>query len=136
MIILTGREVFRLNIDRKQLMTKKSEKADPRPYYRAQYGGIGFTVGQEFMDAFTKGDVAEVTLNDGEREVADPLNPNATKKVKSIAFGSFANKAQITEAVKFEKELKEIEEPALAGLKLDDAQVTKLQKLLLAGNPE
>lgn len=133
MKLLTGREVYRLSIDQTPQQTKASEKSPSRTYYRAKYDGIGFTVDQHFMDAFTKGSVAEITLSEGTREINDPLNVGQKKTINSLAFGSYATKEQILNAAKFDKELAVIDNPTLDNIVLNDEQFNKLQLALKAG---
>ena len=133
MKVLSGREVYQLSIDHAVQHTKESAKSPSRPYYRAKYDGIGFTVDQTFLDAFNAGNVVEITLSEGERSVSDPVNPGTTKTIKSIAFNSFATKAQILNVVKFEKELAVIESPAIGNVEVTDELLAKLQKALTNG---
>lgn len=128
--ILGPKEVYRLAVDRRMLNTKASEKAPSRPYYRAQYAGITFTVDQAFMDAFEKGTIAEIVLNQNTVQVDDALNPGATKPVERISFGSFATRDQLKGAATFVKEMEQIENPQLNAISLDDDQLQRLQLML------
>lgn len=137
MEVLTGREVLRLAVDRTMLhtrvgKTKSGADVASRPYYRAQYKGITFTVGQEFIDALDKGQVAEISLNTGEREIDDALNPGVKVKIPSLSFGNYITKAAYLGAVGFESELKAIEHPELNKIVINDDQLAQLQALLVA----
>lgn len=134
-IILTGKQVFHMAIDRTLLMTKEGKSKTgvavaPRPYYRASYGGITFTVGQAFLDALDKGEVAEIVLHKGTRQIDDPMIPGAKVSVDSIAFGNFVPKATYLGAAEFESKLREIEQPQTNLPKLNAAELTALQSVL------
>lgn len=133
MKVLTGKEVYRLAVDHSRQMTKPKagSTAIAEPYYRASYEGITFTVKQAFYDAFVKGEIAEIVLNEGKRFAADPLNPDAPKKeIASIAFGSFATRAQLKGAASFVKELELIESGELRSVEVTDDLIAQLQKRL------
>lgn len=129
--VLSAKEVYRLGVDRTPQQTKATTKQPvTKTYFRAQYAGITFIVDQAFMDAFTAGTVAEVTLNLNTVQVEDSLNPGQTKSIERISFGSFATREQLLGAASFDAEIKSIEHPELNKVTLNDAQLTKLQALL------
>lgn len=130
MKVLLGKEVNRLSVDRNVQMTKASAKAESRPYYRARYDGIGFTVDQAFIDALNAGVIAEITLTEGIRKVADPLNVDKFIELPALALNSFATKDQVINMTKFERELEVIENPALGNIEVSDELLAKLQLAL------
>lgn len=129
--VLSAKEVYRLGVDRTPQQTKTTIKQPvSKTYFRAQYAGITFIVDQAFMDAFTAGQVAEVTLNINTVHIEDALNPGTTKPIDRISFGSFATREQLLGAASFDAEIKQIEHPELKGIKVTDDQLQKLQALL------
>ena len=131
---MKGSDVYDLAVDRTPQQTKVTAKAPvSKTYYRASHDGITFTVDQAFMDAMNAGTVAKVVLNDGQREVKDPLNPDAAPKmVRALSFGSFATREQLLGAAKFDAEIKSIENPELNAVKFDDLLVKKIQEAVFA----
>lgn len=129
--VLSAKEVYRLGVDRTPQQTKATAKQPvTKTYFRAQYAGTTFIVDQAFMDAFTAGTVAEVTLQMNTVAVDDALNPGQTKDIQRITFGSFATREQLLGAASFDAQIKEIEHPELNKVMVTDAQLQQLQKLL------
>ena len=133
-IKLRGEELASISIDPQILETKPraGSKASPRPYQRATCLGRGFTVTPEFAKAFAAGEIAQVELKETSYEVDDVLNPNGAKlKRPSFAFAGSTTRANLISLIKFDQEVKAIKNPEIGKVVLDDAQMNKLQQLLL-----
>lgn len=132
---LRGEEIVAIMVDSEQLMTnpKAGSKATPKPYHRATCNGRGFTVSPEFFKAFSTGQIAEVQLKETEHEAVNPLDPTGAKiKRGSYSLASFATRETLLSMIKLDAEIKGIKNPEINAVKLDDAQVAKLQQLLLS----
>jgi hypothetical protein len=128
--VLKGREVLGIMVDETVRQTRASAKSPSRAYFIATHEGKGFTVNQKFMDAFTKGEIAEVQLTEGEYSVDDPMNPGQQISRKSWTLASFANKTQVKSMTEFDREISEIENPELAKVTLNDDLLAQLQAAL------
>lgn len=127
MKVLTGKQIFGMTID----PNAQSIKTGPNKgqiYFRARHDGAGFTVNQEFFDAFTNGNLYEVSLREGTYKVVDPENADAFIERASWSVSGFATKKQIKSITEFEYELKLIEVKGLPAV--TESEVAQLQHAL------
>ena len=101
-IVLKGRDCYsQLQVLPEKLMDKSV--TNPRPYWRATYGGRAFIVREDFKNAWDHADIAEVTITEGTRVVVDADGNENT--VPSYAITGSLSYTQAKAITKNEAEL-------------------------------
>lgn len=139
-VTLEGKDVLSISVDSEKLADKNG-----KAYHRARYAGKVFTVPTEVFDAFTDGELAQITVATNTYQVEDPENPGSMLTRNGWAFSGFATYSQIigietkqgemaigrkkfeVTTKKMDIELMKLEKEALATVVLDDTKVAKLE---------
>lgn len=145
MVIITGEDtITKIFIDSNVQKISKGPNQG-QDYYRARHAGLGFTVPEDFYEAWLDGNLYEVNLKESSYEVEDPMNPGESIKRDSFQLTTWATCDQIAkleasrsrldlgrkrhalESRKIDVEAEVFEKEALAKFKLSDDKVAALQ---------
>lgn len=139
-ISLTDMQVFDIQVtpEARAYNAPEGSPLNGQFFHIGRYAGKGFTCSPEFYSQWKAGNVARLTLTESEYEqkVDDPLNPGQQTTVtrQSWNFDGFMTNQQVAAfygsqvgIVEAKTKLEVIQRKALAALKLDDKEVSKLQ---------
>ncbi len=133
-------DVLQIGLDKTPQTISKGDNAG-QTYYRGRFEGKGFIVNEDFLRAFTTGDVAQVTLMESDYQIEDPLDPTNMITRTSWSVVSWASYEQVTKIESqqgklalgrknLEVQMQVLEKEALQKLELTSEKVAKLQEAI------
>lgn len=119
-IVLKGRDCYsQLQVLAERLMDNSS--TNPRPYWRATYGGKAFIVREDFKNAWDKAELAEVTITPKTYPVID--DEGNSHDVEGFSITGSLTYQQAKSITRNEAELTAITKKVVEDFQLDPADL-------------